>query len=373
MPPKRRGRPTGTGGTPPVFDPVAMEAMIAERVAFALVAYEIANPGDDNGGGSGAGNPGGSGGNPRPCSYVDFMNCQPHDFAGTGGIIELTRWFEKTESVFQISNCTADCQVEFAACTFIHAALSWWNTHVQTIGIVQANALTWGELRTMMIEEYCPRSEHQKFEQELWNLAMQGPDVTDYSNRFDDQLVLCPGMVTPIVETIERCIWGLAAQIQNSVSAFSPLTYESVKSIAIRMTDQAVRQGRMARKAEPSREQHKRKPWNDNNNNNNYRQISSQTSPKRQHTTTAYAVAPQRQYKGKFPLCNKCNFHHTGACRVYFCTSCKRKGHTAQYCKGTPVGPVPNNNTDANRVCNGCGDIGHIKKDCPKAAGDGYR
>ena len=119
MPPRRRGRPSGTGGAPPVFDPVAMEAIIAERVAAALAAYELAHPGG-GGGGGGAGNPGGNGGNPRPCSYKDFMNCKPHNFAGTEGVIELTRWFEKTESVFQISNCTADCQVKFAACTFMN-------------------------------------------------------------------------------------------------------------------------------------------------------------------------------------------------------------------------------------------------------------
>ncbi|KAL4579132.1 hypothetical protein LXL04_015268 [Taraxacum kok-saghyz] len=303
----------------------------------------------------------------------------PHDFAGTGSVIELTCWFEKTESVFQISNCTADCQVKLAACTFMHAALSWWNTHVQTIGIVEANALTWGDLRTMMIEEYCPRSKHQEFEQELWNLAMQGSDITGYTNRFDDLSVLCPGMVTPIVKKVERCIWGLSAQIQNSATAFNPLTYESVKSVVIRMTDQAVRQGIMVPKAEPSREQHKRKPWNSNSNsnnsNNNNRQISAQAPPKRQHTTTAYAavpvnaVAPQKQYGGNLPKCNRCNFHHTGACRELFCTSCKKTGHTARYCRGTPVGPAPIVNTGANRACYGCGDTGHFKRDCPKAAG----
>ena len=148
------------------------------------------------------------------------------------------------------------------------------------------------------------------------------------------------------------------------------------------MTDQAVRQGLMVPKAEPRRDQHKRKPWNNNNNNNNSnnsnnnnRQISSQAPPKRQHTLTAYAtvpvsaVAPQKQYGGNLPKCNKCNFHHTGACREYFCTSCKKKGHTAQYCKGTPVGPAPIVNTGANRACYGCGDTGHFKRDCPKAAG----
>ncbi|KAL4571035.1 hypothetical protein LXL04_017785 [Taraxacum kok-saghyz] len=382
MPPKRRGRPTRAGGAPPVFDPVAMEAIIAQRVTEALVAYELAHPGNGNGGGGGAGNPGGNGGNPRPCSYKDFMNYRPHNFAGTGGVIELTRWFEKTESVFQISNCTADSQVKFSACTFMHAALSWWNTHVQTIGIVQANALTWAELKTMMIEEYCPRTELQKLEQELWNLTMQGSNITGYTNRFNDLSVLCPAMVTPVAKKIERYIWGLSFEIQNSVTALNPLTYESFKNVAICMTDQAVRKGTMVPRAEPSREQHKRKPWNSNNSNNNSnnntnnnRQMITQGPPKRQHTTTAYAaipinaVAPQRQYGGNLPLCNKCNFHHTGACRDLFCTSCEKKGHTARYCRGTPVGSAPNINTGANRACYGCGDSGHFKKDCPKAAG----
>ena len=105
MPPKRRGRLAGNGGAPPTFDPVATEAMIAERVAAALAAYETSL----NGGGGGTPSTGGSGGNPKPCSYKDFMNCKPHSYAGNGGVIELTRWFEKTESVFQICACSADC------------------------------------------------------------------------------------------------------------------------------------------------------------------------------------------------------------------------------------------------------------------------
>ena len=143
--------------------------MIAESVAAALAAYQAAHP--NGGGGIPIINEAG-GGNPRVCSYKDFMNCKPHNFAGDGGVIELTRWFEKTESVFQISACPADCQVKFAACTFMHAALSWWNSHVQTVGIVTANGMTWADLKTMMIEEYCPRSELQNLEQELWNLTM---------------------------------------------------------------------------------------------------------------------------------------------------------------------------------------------------------
>ena len=143
----------------PALTAAQIEAMIAERVAATLVDYESAHLGGGSGGNGSPRSTGGSGGNPKVCSYKDFMNCKPHNYAGNGGVIELTRWFEKTESVFQISACTADYQEKFAACTFMHAALSWWNSHVQAVSIVTVNAMTWAELKAMMIEEYCPRSE----------------------------------------------------------------------------------------------------------------------------------------------------------------------------------------------------------------------
>ncbi|GJW02070.1 putative reverse transcriptase domain-containing protein [Tanacetum coccineum] len=39
----------------------------------------------------------------RVCSYPDFMKCQPLNFKGTEGVIGLSHWLEKMESVFHIS------------------------------------------------------------------------------------------------------------------------------------------------------------------------------------------------------------------------------------------------------------------------------
>ncbi|GJT42548.1 putative reverse transcriptase domain-containing protein [Tanacetum coccineum] len=40
----------------------------------------------------------------RPCYYADFMKCQPLNFKGTEGVVGLTRWIEKMESIFNISD-----------------------------------------------------------------------------------------------------------------------------------------------------------------------------------------------------------------------------------------------------------------------------
>ncbi|GJT26491.1 hypothetical protein Tco_0906766 [Tanacetum coccineum] len=69
----------------------------------------------------------------RECTYKDFLNCQPLTFKGTEGVVVLSQWFEKMESVFHISNCAVESQVKFATYTFIGNALTWWNSHMKTV------------------------------------------------------------------------------------------------------------------------------------------------------------------------------------------------------------------------------------------------
>nr|GEZ81347.1 reverse transcriptase domain-containing protein [Tanacetum cinerariifolium] len=70
----------------------------------------------------------------RECTYTDFLKCQPLPFRGTKGVASLSQWCERIKSVFYISNCAAKNQVKFATCTLHSVALTWWNTHVQTVG-----------------------------------------------------------------------------------------------------------------------------------------------------------------------------------------------------------------------------------------------
>ncbi|GJS35536.1 hypothetical protein Tco_0533918 [Tanacetum coccineum] len=71
----------------------------------------------------------------RVCSYTDFIKCQPLNFKGTEGVVGLSQWLKKMESVFHISGCAIDNQVKFATCTLLGAALTWWNGHVRTLAI----------------------------------------------------------------------------------------------------------------------------------------------------------------------------------------------------------------------------------------------
>nr|GFC81010.1 hypothetical protein [Tanacetum cinerariifolium] len=53
----------------------------------------------------------------RECTYTDFLKCQPLPFKGTKGVASLSQLCERMESVFHISNYTAENQVKFATCT----------------------------------------------------------------------------------------------------------------------------------------------------------------------------------------------------------------------------------------------------------------
>nr|GFA80672.1 hypothetical protein [Tanacetum cinerariifolium] len=140
----------------------------------------------------------------RECSYSEFLKCKPLDFKGTEGVVGLTRWFEKMESVFSISNCTTSNQVKFATCTLQDDALTWWNSHVKTTTLEAAHAMTWVTLKKKMTDKYCPRGEIKKIEVEMWNLKVKGTDVVAYNRRFQQLALMCFRMFPEEIDKIEK-------------------------------------------------------------------------------------------------------------------------------------------------------------------------
>nr|GEY92681.1 reverse transcriptase domain-containing protein [Tanacetum cinerariifolium]GFA18996.1 reverse transcriptase domain-containing protein [Tanacetum cinerariifolium] len=158
----------------------------------------------------------------RKCTYKEFMSCQLFYFNGTEGAVGLIHWFEQTELVFSPSNCTEDCKVKFATGTLTEDALSWWNSYAKPIGIEQADKIAWTELKRLLTNKYCTRTEVKKMEDEFNNLVVNGNDLKTYIRRFQELATLCPTMVPNSEKLMEVFIEGLPRSIEGNIIASKP-------------------------------------------------------------------------------------------------------------------------------------------------------
>ncbi|XP_024989170.1 uncharacterized protein LOC112523720 [Cynara cardunculus var. scolymus] len=262
--------------------------------------------------------------NNRGCSYKTFMSCKPKEFHGKKGAIGLLSWIESMESVLHISRCSDDYKVEYETCQLQGRALTWWNIQVQTRGRQAAYELLWEELKKLLIEEYCPKSEIQKLEVEFWNHTMIGIKVDKYIARFHELAKLVPHMVTPEEKRIDRYMWGLAPEIRGMVTLANPTTIQNAVVLANRLTNDAVRSGILKQDKFGGKRKPEGQSWRRGNN----------KLGKNQRVVKNFGVKAQEpgQYSLPLPKCSKCNYHHTGACPT--CGKCNRLGHIAKFCRG---------------------------------------
>ncbi|GKF77686.1 reverse transcriptase domain-containing protein, partial [Tanacetum coccineum] len=110
------------------------------------------------------------------------------------------------------------------------------------MGVDQANQITWTELKRLLTNKYCPRTEVRKMEDELYNLTVKGNYLKPYVRRFQELAVLCPNMVPNTEKLLEAFIGGLPRNIEGNVTATSkPQTLEEAINIAQRLMDQVTK------------------------------------------------------------------------------------------------------------------------------------
>ncbi|GJT02008.1 reverse transcriptase domain-containing protein [Tanacetum coccineum] len=363
MPPKR----SSTSATPTMTQD-AIRQQIVDGITAALEAQAAAMANADN--------PNRNTG-PREIpvakrgNYKEFISCQPFYFNGTEGATGLIRWFERTESVFSRSNCAEENRVTFATGTLTDDALSWWNAYAQPIGIEQANRIAWTELKRLLTNKYCPRTEIKKMEDEFYGLTVNGSDLKTYIRRFQELAVLCPNMVPNTEKLMEAFIGGLPQSIEGNVTASKPQTLEEATNIAHRLMDQIIKRNSVQETNDHKRKfDDKRNTTNNNNypnnsnnnnysnnrnnnnypndrnnnnhsnnrNNNNYPDNRNNNSRNNDHhqqqngSQETFKANGNRGYNGPHPLCRKCTLHHTGPCTVR-CQNCHKVGHQTRNCR----------------------------------------
>nr|GEW36685.1 hypothetical protein [Tanacetum cinerariifolium] len=134
----------------------------------------------------------------RECTFADFMKCIPITFRGNEGA-------------------------------------------VATLGIEAVTRKMWAEMKVMMTEEFCPPEEIQRMECELWNLRVKEMDISSYTTRFNELVILCPGMVPIEQKKVEAYICGLSENIKGEVTSSELATLNKAVRMAHTLMEQKVK------------------------------------------------------------------------------------------------------------------------------------
>ncbi|GJV06355.1 putative reverse transcriptase domain-containing protein [Tanacetum coccineum] len=214
----------------------------------------------------------------HPCYYADFMKCQPLNFKGTEGVVGLTRWIEKMESVFNISGCAIEKSSKFLP------------------------------------------------------LAKPPPPPQLGSAMTCEMLTLKYPIAANETEKLHY-ISGLPDNIYGNVKSARPKTLDETIELANDLMDQklrtyAERQSDNKRKADDSSRNnhgHQQQPFKRQNVAKVYNMGTSERKP----------------YGGSLPKCTKCHLHHNGPC-TQKCHKCNKVGHFARDCRSTGNANVAN-------------------------------
>ncbi|GJV47111.1 putative reverse transcriptase domain-containing protein [Tanacetum coccineum] len=128
-------------------------------------------------------------------------------------------------------------------------------------------------------------------ETELWNLVVKGNDLTAYTRRFQELVLLCTRMVPNEEDKVERFVGGLRDNIKGNVIAVEPTQLQDAICIANNLMDQKLKG--YARSAE-----NKRRLENNTSDNLGQQPVFKRQNVRGQNVAKAY-TAGNNEKKGK--------------------------------------------------------------------------
>nr|GEZ81314.1 putative reverse transcriptase domain-containing protein [Tanacetum cinerariifolium] len=101
-----------------------------------------------------------------------------------------------------------------------------------TLGINVAIGKSWGDMKKMMLEEFCSDEEVHRMEDELRSLKLRDTNIAAYTQRFHELVLLCPEAVPTKNKKVEAYIKGLPENIKGETTSSRPVNMNEVVRMA---------------------------------------------------------------------------------------------------------------------------------------------
>nr|GEX43508.1 hypothetical protein [Tanacetum cinerariifolium] len=221
-------------------------------------------------------------------------------FHGVEGAVELQRWLEKTESVFEISECAEGKKVKFAVDTPEGTALTWWKTKVATMGLEMVNQMPWTEMKQLMTAKVLSNRRNSK----------NGARIMELEERVK----------------VDAYIRGLPDNIKGEVTSSKPANLNEAVRMAHKLMQQKS-QGRDERILEGKNRKWESFQGGNSSGKRNHKDNLRQTLQNNQKQGNARAMVTAlidgNVSSRSLPLCERCFTRHVGPCHTR--NRCPRK------------------------------------------------
>ncbi|XP_074350874.1 uncharacterized protein LOC141690121 [Apium graveolens] len=252
----------------------------------------------------------------------EFKKLSPPIFEGSTNPLEVDKWLQEMEKIFDLLGSTDEQKVSLASYQLQGSAYDWWlmeKRRVEGNEEGAAQAYTWETFKESFQDKYFPKTIRVKLERDFIRLEQgEKQTVSEYEAEFARLAKYAPSLVADEVSRARRFEEGLRSEIRRHVSAFELSSYKMVLNKALE-----VERGLMVEDGRKDFESKKRaEPTNGFNENGSSRKFNSRGNFNRRDS-------------GAKLSCSRCGRNHLDKdCRwnTGACFSCGESGHKIAEC-----------------------------------------
>ncbi|KAK6119839.1 hypothetical protein DH2020_046412 [Rehmannia glutinosa] len=147
-----------------------------------------------------------------------FRRYRPPTLTGREDQFVVKEWIGELEGIFDLIPCTDAHRVSCAIFQLKQDARHWWDSHRHTVTNEQREAMTWDELKSLVIQQFFPQTYRDQNEREFLDLTQGSMTVLDYERKFNQLSHYATHLVDTDQKKAKRFVAGLRPELSGVIS-----------------------------------------------------------------------------------------------------------------------------------------------------------